>query len=154
MKVLDRKVFDEELGALLKRAEDLIPNEVLPDLPYGEWHSFELELWQIGETIRQFVAENGRKFNADQIERILNICLDKRAGRGRQSFVLLLGRKTYSTYAGCVVRILDDTDVDGQVIDTLYKMCAGQYVELVTLFLDHDKTWIGNLAKKYVQKYR
>ena len=33
---MDRKSFDQQLEVLLKKAEDKIPNEILPDLPFME----------------------------------------------------------------------------------------------------------------------
>ena len=132
---MDRKVFDNELDTLLTRAEALIPEENLPDLPYmdlapdvHDWYEFEHKLWEIGEEIRQFISENKNKLNKNQIDRIVSICLDKKAKRGRQSFVMLLGKKIYNSYADMIVTVLNDDDVDGQVIDTLYKMGAKEYL--------------------------
>lgn len=160
MRSLDRSVFDCELDTLLEKAESLIPAEILPDLPYmehvsnvHEWYPFELELWNIGEQIRLLVSERNKKLNANQIDRIMNICLDKKAKRGRQSFVMLLGRKKYSDYAELLIPLLNDDDVDGHMIDTLYKMQASGYAALITPFLNHQRTWIRNTAKKYIQKY-
>ncbi len=48
---------------------------------------------------------------------------------------------------------MNDHDVDGQVIDSLYKMGANEYVELIKPFLTHKQTWIRNEAKRYIQKY-
>lgn len=58
-----------------------------------------------------------------------------------------------TNYANEIVKILEDDDVDGQVIHTLYKMQAGQYVELMKPFLNHKRTWIRNEAKRFIQKY-
>ncbi len=161
MPYLERKIFDEELDKLLIKAEEIIPDEYLPDLPYmelvpdvHEWHMFEHELWNIGEEIRQFLLKNNRKLNENQIDRIINICIDKRAKRGRQSFVMLLGKKGYCSYSEKIIHLLNDEDVDGHIIDTIYKMQAGQYVELIEPFLKHKRTWIRNEAKRYIQKYR
>ena len=158
---MDRTVFDNELDSLLVGAEALIPEENLPDLPFmdlapdvHDWYKFEHDLWGVGENIRQFLSENKNKLNKKQIERIIKICLDKRAKRGRQSFVMLLGKKMYCDYADHIVSLLNDEDVDGQVIDTLYKMGAKEYVDLVEPFLTHNRTWIRNEAKRYVQKYK
>ncbi len=158
---MDRKVFDNELDTLLTRAEALIPEENLPDLPFmdlapdvHDWYMFEHELWEVGEDIRQFLLENKNKLNVSQIERIVKICLDKRAKRGRQSFVMLLGKKMFSEYAEQIVLLIDDDDVDGHVIDTLYKMGATGYADLIEPFLTHNRTWIRNEAKRYVQKYK
>ena len=158
---MDRKAFDNEIDNLLNRAEALIPEENLPDLPYmdlapdvHDWYEFEHKLWEIGEEIRQFISENKNKLNKNQIDRIVSICLDKKAKRGRQSFVMLLGKKIYNSYADMIVTVLNDDDVDGQVIDTLYKMGAKEYVEQIEPFLTHNRTWIRNEAKRYVQKYK
>ena len=158
---MDRKAFDSELNNFLTRAEALVPKENLPDLPYmdlapdvHDWYDFEHKLWEIGEEIRQFLSENKNKLNEKQIERIVSICLDKKAKRGRQSFVMLLGKKVYSSYADKIVTVLNDDDIDGQVIDTLYKMGAKEYVERIEPFLTHNRTWIRNEAKRYVQKYK
>ena len=158
---MDRKVFDNELGRLLTKAESLIPEENLPDLPFMElapdvhdWYMFEHELWEVGEDIRQFLLENKNKLNVSQIERIVKICLDKRAKRGRQSFVMLLGKKMFCDYAEQIASLLNDDDVDGHVIDTLYKMGATGYADLIEPFLTHNRTWIRNEAKRYIQKYK
>ncbi len=161
MNVNKRKLFDDGVDRLLERAESIIPNEILPDLPYMElapdvhaWHNFEHELWEIGEEIRQFVSVYSKTFNKNQIDRIISICLDKRAKRGRQSFVMLLGRKVYGEHANEIIAVLNDTDIEGHVIDTIYKMQAGQYVELVKPFQSHNRTWIKNGAKKYIKKFK
>lgn len=157
---LDRVAFDTKIDSLLSTAEANIPQEILPDLPFmkrfpdvHEWHDFELKLWAIGEEIRQAVSSYKHAFNDRQIERILHVCLDKRAKRGRQSFIMLLGRKQYCNYSNVLIPLLDDGDVNGHVIDTLYKMQADGYGAFITPFLNHRQTWIRNAAKKYIQKF-
>ncbi len=158
---MDREFFDRELDLLLTKAEDMIPDENLPDLPFMEsvpdvhdWYPFEHELWGIGEEIRQLILEGKKAPKQSQIERIMNICLDERAKRGRQSFVLLLGKKVYQKYSDKLAPLLNSDDVDGHVIDTLYKMQAGEYVDLILPFMNHKRTWIKNAAKRYVQKFQ
>ena len=159
-KNITREAFDHELELLLQKAEALIPEELLSDLPYmkevpdvHDWYMFERELWDVGEDIRQLTIKYKKKLDKSQLDRIVNICLDKRAKRGRQSFVLLLGRKSYADCADRIVTILEDADVEGQVITTLYMLQAGQYVELMKPFLNHKQTWIKNEAKRYIQKF-
>lgn len=155
-----REEFDRELEELFRKAEALIPEELLPDLPFmkdvpdvHDWYMFEHELWAVGEEIRQLTLKYKKKFDKSQLDRIVNICLDKRAKRGRQSFVMLLGRKQYACYADKIVTILEDEDVEGHVINTLYKMQAGQYVEWMKPFLNHKRTWIRNEAKRFINKF-
>lgn len=155
---MDRNHFDKKIDEFLFKAENLIPNDVLPDLPLispdvHDWYDFEHQLWEIGEEIRMFLKENNRKLNQYQIDKIVDICLDKRAKRGRQSFVMLLGRKVYADYADKIVSLLSDDDVDGHVIDSLYKMQVGGYSIYIKPFLNHNRKWIKNEAEKYITKY-
>jgi len=157
---MDRKQFDNKLNELLSNAEFMIPDEILPDLPFMEttldvhdWYDFEHELWGIGEEIRQHILCGKKKPNAEQVERIVSICMDKRAKRGRESFVMLLGKKCYINYAEKIATLLSDSDVDGHVIDTLYKMGADGYNLQIEPFTNHNRVWIRNKAKKYLEKY-
>lgn len=157
---LGRAKFDEEMDRLLFKAESSIPSEVLPDLPCMKntpdvpaWHDFEFAVWNAAEEIRQLVFDSKKTFHKDQTDRILSICLNKRAKRGRQSFVMLLGKTKYCDYAGALVPLLEDDDVNGHVIETLYKMRARGYAALISPFLTHKQTWIRNAAKKYIRRF-
>lgn len=157
---MNRTAFDNEMEQLLSAAESIIPDSIMPDLPYmtsapdvHEWHSFELTLWNTGEKIRQLISLHKKSLTQSQLERILNICQDRRAARGRQSFVLLLGRKQYADYSHALIPLLNDDDVNGHVIDTLYKMQAHGYSDVITPFLAHHHSWIRKAAGRYIQKF-
>ena len=157
---MDRLDFDNQFDKLLSEAESLIPNEALPDLPFlteapdvHDYYRFELDLWDKGEEIRQLISNNKKKPNRIQIERICNICTNPFAKRGRQSFVMLLGRKCYAEYAPIIAPFLSDDDIDGHVVDTLYKMGTPDFVSQIKPLTKHKRTWIRNIAKKYVNKY-
>lgn len=155
---MDRFHFDKKIENFISKAEKTIPNELLPNLPLitsdvHDWYDFEHQLWEVGEEIRIFLKENNRKLNKYQIEKIADICLDKRAKRGRQSFVMLLGKKIYADYANKIISLLTDDDVDGHVINTLYKMQVNGYANCIEPFLNNNKKWIRNEAKRYIEKY-
>lgn len=157
---MDRLDFDNKMNIILSEAELLIPEEKLPDLPFlaeapdvHDWYKFEHRLWDKGEEIRQLILESKRKPNKDQIKRICDICTNPFAKRGRQSFVMLLGKKCYVQLAPMIVSLLCEDDVNGHVIDTLYKMGASDYVSQIEPFTEHNRTWIRNIAKKYINKY-
>ncbi|MBQ4572722.1 MAG: hypothetical protein IJA80_05545 [Clostridia bacterium] len=157
---MDRDMFDKTLNKLLSNAESMIPDENLPDLPFMEtapdvhdWYGFEHELWEKGEEIRQHILYGKKRPNTEQVERIVAICMDKRAKRGRESFVMLLGKKCYVNYAEKIATLLNDSDVDGHVIDTLYKMGADGYDIQIKPFINHNRAWIRNKATKYIEKY-
>lgn len=157
---MNRAEFDARIDSVLLYAERLIPKKSLPDLPYMElaptvhdWYDFEHELWELGEEIRQLILSERKELNAEQTDRICRICENVKAKRGRQSFVMLLGKKRFLTYADRIAHILPDDDIDGHIISTLYKMGASQYVDLIKPYADHRITWIKNEAKRYIQKY-
>ena len=157
---MDRLDFDNRLDKILSETEALIPSEALPDLPFmpeapdvHDYYRFELDLWDKGEEIRQLILDSKKKPNHDQIKRICDICTNPSAGRGRQSFVMLLGKKCYAEYAPAIAPFLSDDDIDGHVVDTLYKMGTPYYVAQIQPFTKHKRAWIRNIAKKYINKY-
>ena len=157
---MDRLDFDNQINKILSEAESLVPNEKLPDLPFmpeapdvHDYYRFELDLWDKGEEIRQLIFDSKKKPNIHQIKRILDICTNPLAKRGRQSFVMLLGKKCYAEYAPIIAPFLSDDDIDGHVVDTLYKMGTPNYVSQIQPFNKHKRTWIRNVAKKYINKY-
>ena len=157
---MDRLEFDNQFDNLLSEAEALIPKEALPDLPslpgvpdVHDYYRFELDLWDKGEEIRQLILDSKKKPNRVQIKRICDICTNPFAGRGRQSFVMLLGRKCYIEYAPIIAPLLSDDDINGHVVDTLYKMGTPDSVSQIQPFTKHKRTWIKKIANKYINKY-
>lgn len=156
---MNRVSFDTEINNFLSSSEKLIPDKDLPPLPFMElasyvhdWYDFELQLWDIGEKIRQLILKEHKEMNREQSNRVLNICLNKNAKRGRQSFVMLLGKKRYCLYAHKIAVLLSDDDVDGHVISTLYKMGTTDYEEQIKPFINHNRSWIRNEAKRYINR--
>ena len=157
---MTRSEFDARIDSLLLSAEKLIPQEKLPDLPFMElaptvhdWYDFEHTLWKIGEDIRQLILSERKELNNEQTVRICRICADTKAKRGRQSFVMLLGKKRFLPFAGQLAVLFPDDDIDGHIISTLYRMGASQYAEYIKPYTNHPITWIRNEAKRYIQKY-
>lgn len=106
-----------------------------------------------GEEIRPLLTGSPKlRSDIDIQKKILNICLNKKAKRGRQSFIILMGSTKFSQYAKDIVSQLSDPAVSGHVIDTLIKMKAADYKEEVSQFLENETTWIRNKAKKYCEK--
>ena len=156
---MDRDDFNSAINSLLDDAESIIPNEDLPQLPFmkdapdvHDWYDFEHRLWEKGEEIRELIVKEHKELNNEQSNRVCSICLNKNAKRGRQSFVLLLGKKRYIEYASQIADLLSDDDVDGHAIDTLYKMGTTEYQELIKPFLNHNRSWIRDEAKRYINK--
>jgi hypothetical protein len=150
-----------EIHAACKLAMSLAPIHYPPDLQSlpgllgaPEWYSFEHAAWPIGERIRHsFKDHNKLKLDQNVICAVMEVveCVNLR--RGRQSFVMSLGFMAASPMASRLAQFLRDQDVDGQVIGTLLKMRAPGFLADVSPLMKAEKTWIRNLAKKYVQRY-
>jgi hypothetical protein len=66
---------------------------------------------------------------------------------------MALGFVAARQHAKTLSPLLRDPDVDGQVLDTLIKMKASGFASEVEPLLQCDKTWIRNLAKRYLSRY-
>lgn len=118
-----------------------------------EWYSFEHEAWAIGEEIRQWLSANLKLKEEKRIkEGIFTVIQNQNLRRGRESFVMLLGYKNAADMAERVAVYLDDDDISGHALDTLHKMKIYGYKEKASTLLTSEKTWVRNVAKKYIQK--
>lgn len=53
----------------------------------------------------------------------------------------------------CIPGIPGDRDVGGHCVCTLYKMGAAGYDTEIAPFLTHEKKWVSDYAKRYMQQY-
>jgi hypothetical protein len=142
----------------LHRAKTIIPTSVLPPLPITpelrgdpQWYPFEHQVWTLGEEIRQSIATMPRlrKDVALQMD-ILEVACDRRARRGRQSFILLLAHRAAAAHGTAIAGQLDDPGVAGHVIKALYLMRARGFISQVWPFLEDEKTWVRREARRYL----
>ncbi len=151
----------EEIFAACEKALSLASAEYPPTLPPSkelsgapEWYAFEHEAWPIGESIRRALLQNPKlKKNGAILEKVLEVASCRNLRRGRQPFIMALGFVAARQYAKTLSPSLRDQDVAGQVLYTLLKMKAQGFVPEVEPLLQSDKTWIRNLAKKYLSRY-
>lgn len=119
-----------------------------------DWYDFEHESWRIGESVRRAFAENPiLKKNDALLKKVLAVAACRNLRRGRQSFIMALGFVAAKQHARALSAFLGDPDVAGQVIYTLIKMKAPGFARNVEPLLGSEKTWIRNLAKKYLSRY-
>jgi len=155
--------FDEQVKQKIldivseaKKLTPTLPESNLSDFEKGTpaWHDYERKIWQLGERIRQILLQNKKlRTDSDIQQGILSICINKNSKRGRQSFITLLGNVKCAAYSKEIASQLSDEFVDGQVIETLYKMRVGNYALDIIPYCAHKKAWIRNLAKRYFSRY-
>jgi len=147
-----------EIERLLAKARALTPKDFLDPLPPDEslggvpaWREFEHQIWAIGEDIRRLLLKNPRLRSDVRLQvGIMDVACDRRAHRGRQPFVMLLGYRSCAGYSGRLAGHLDDSFVNGHVISTLYKMRASGHSRAIRAFLVSKVTWVRDEAKRYL----
>ena len=152
---------EEEVLAACDHALRLAPTQWPHTLPASkellgapEWYPFEREAWAIGESVRRaFVQHRHWKKNTILISKVVEVAKNRNLRRGRQSFITALGFASACPHASSLVAFLSDPDVNGQVVDTLLKMRAGDFANVVAPLVQSEKTWIRRLAKKYIERY-
>ncbi|WP_109301371.1 hypothetical protein [Aquimarina sp. AU474] len=61
--------------------------------------------------------------------------------------------KYLSGYTSQIIEMIDGKFVDGQIIDTVYKMQAIGFEKEIEPFRIDQQVWIKKFATKYVEKY-
>jgi hypothetical protein len=149
--------FKGEIEDLVQSARRLVPGSLLDPLAIDAslgvpaWRDFEHQIWAIGQQIRQLLLK-APHLRADGVlqRQIVEVACDRRAHRGRQSFVMLLGYRPCAEHARRLVEHLDDPFVAGHVVGAIYKMRAAGYSEQVRPLLEDKMAWVRNEARRYL----
>jgi len=153
-KILITKILEEASKLIPKNIDsDLKAINEYPDVP--EWHPYEDKIWTLGEDIRQILIEH-KSLRKDKklLNLFLEICMNRNAKRGRQSFIMLFCFKHCAEYAPMIITQVDDKFVEGHVILAINKMHATGYRNLIAKFCESKNTWIRNEAKKYMASHK
>jgi hypothetical protein len=111
---------------------------------------YEGMIWEIGEKFRQIIKEKKKlKTNEKLFKEIEKVALNKLYGKGRESFVMLLGQYGGKAYIPTLVELLNDEVVSGHAVYALRLLKAKEAAEYVRPFLDSKVTWVRNEAKSY-----
>ena len=80
---------------------------------------------------------------------------NKRFGKGREMLVVALGgmRKTPEA-VGVLVKLLDDEELTGHAIIGLRKLKAVSAIPEISKYVNHEKTWVRNEAKKAMKELK
>ncbi|GAA3761309.1 hypothetical protein [Flavobacterium ginsengiterrae] len=84
---------------------------------------------------------------------LIEIALNKNAKRGRQSFIMLFGYVQFSEYAEPLIQQIDDDFVQLHILDTIYKMRAEGFSNIMSNYINSKNTGVRNTAKKYLLKF-
>lgn len=109
--------------------------------------------WALGEAFRRImVRTRGLRKNERIFERVRGICLDRRFGKGRESFTMLLGQYGGPAQVPTLITLLEDPEVSGHAVYALRILGSSEAAEKLRPFLDSPKAWVRQQARKYFQK--
>ncbi len=158
--VLDTIESKADLAELCRRTLESAPGAVPPDLPIDskagapEWYDFEHRAWEAGEHVRQAFSRNRTwKKDAALREQVLEVAVHRQLRRGRQAWVMALGFVDAHELAPGLAVFLSDPDVEGQIVDTLIRMRAGDFSDRVWPLTNHEQAWVRKLARRYLKQY-
>jgi hypothetical protein len=115
------------------------------------WHPWEQRLWEIGEAIRKLLATAPSLRRDEELgKQFLALSLDRRAGLGRQSFMMLLGFKSFASLTKELISELNDDGVCGHVVWALNRARVLGVSEKVRDLCDHKHAWIRREAKRCI----
>jgi hypothetical protein len=117
------------------------------------WHRYETLIWETGEVFRQ-VLKRHKTLRMDLLllSKLERVTLDYRFGKGRQSFVMLLGQYGNRNVVATLQQLLEDPEVQGHAVYALRLLGAYEVQESLRPFLQFPKKWVRNEAKKYFKK--
>jgi hypothetical protein len=117
------------------------------------WHRYEFLIWGIGESFRKVLKQHKNLRRDNELFKIIKqIASNPVYGKGRESFVMLLGQYGDRDSVGVLKQLLEDQEVQGHAIYALRLLGVPEVQENIRPFLQSRKTWVRNEAKKYFQK--
>jgi hypothetical protein len=117
------------------------------------WFRYESLIWALGESFRRIMLNFQPLRNRECVfEAVRGLCLDRRFGKGRESFIMLLGHYGGAAQIPTLVQLLDDPEVCGHAVYALRLLGASEASERIRPFLGSGKTWVREEALKYFQK--
>ena len=117
------------------------------------WYRHESLVWALGEAFRRVMLRNRRLRRGERVfEAVRSVCLDRRLGKGRESFTMLLGHYGGPAQIPTLIQLLDDPQVCGHAVYALRLLHASEAADKVRPFLASPKTWVRQEARKYFQK--
>jgi hypothetical protein len=117
------------------------------------WYRYEMLIWAIGEKFRQ-VIKRQKELRKEPVlfSELEKVALDTQFGKGRESFVMLLGQYGGLDRVATLKKLLEDPEVQGHAVYALRLLGAPEVKENVLPLTQSPRKWIRNEAKKYFKK--
>lgn len=101
--------------------------------------------WAIGNTMEVVIGK-------EDLEKVIEIVLDKSNGMSRQMFVVSLGNIKSEKSENVLINLLDDDEVAAHALNGLRRIRSVKALEKVKQLLNHPKPLIRKEAEKTLKK--
>lgn len=116
-----------------------------------DWLAYEMRIWTLGETLRQLMKKDKRWRGVTAIlEAAAKVVRCAEFGKGRQTFVLLLGDYGDKSYSSVLGDCLRDAETRGHALKSLTKLGAEGFDMHARRIALEDSGWIRTAAKRYL----
>jgi hypothetical protein len=118
------------------------------------WSGYESIIWDAGFEFLEPILKV-KKYRGENalLDGISSMCTEKKYGKGRQSFVMLLGKYGTIKYAPVLANLIDDTEVAIHSIDALTRLKdLSQFEKIKKLSENIKSTPVRSYARKYIKK--
>ena len=149
----DQETVVEALRALLGHWATLTQVGMSGAMGAPDWTSGEGRIWDAGEGVRQLMRARKWKGPGPLLDLVAEVSADPKFGKGRQTFVLLLGDFGKGSYASRLGPLLEDPEVQGHAMDSLRKAKVGGFAEQASRLAAETKGWIRQSARKYLKDF-
>lgn len=115
------------------------------------WYQFELLLWALGESLRR-VLKGAPALRREQRfwERAEELCERSEYGKGRESWVMLLGQYGGPRRVPALLVLANDPEIAGHVLYALRRLKAPEGRGVAERLQQAPQAWIRQEAKKYL----
>ena len=154
----DKGIAEKDLVLILKQLPILVKRfrKTFVIERKGEnitWYEYETLIWTFGEVFRQVLQKyRGLRRKEELLHNIEMMCKDKQFGKGRESYIMLLGQYGGPERIPVLIELLDDQEIQGHAVYSLRLLGAVEAEKKMYPFLHHEKSWIRKEAKKYYTK--
>lgn len=154
-KNLDQNFVSNIIDSLAKYYFNYFKDKASSKYSSRDWYSYEYEIWAMGEKLRHLLVINNKwRGKCELLDTVAKIVQIKDYGKGREPFVLILGSYGKGKYNDELGRLINDEEIIGHVIDSLYKGKAKGYETKIFQIFNTKKGWIKKVAQKYIEKYQ
>jgi len=117
------------------------------------WYTYEDMIWAVGESFRQVLKKQKRLRTSQPLfQAIENVASRPTFGKGRESFVMLMGQYGGKDRVPILVSLLQDRELGGHAVYALRLLGAEEAMEAIRPFLESEKPWVRREARRYFEK--